>query len=403
MSRERKFRYMYGYRVSRFRHGGAVTDRGALPQKQLRSRIAGLRLKIFVGSRFSRTVGGFCRRAFFAGLCLPFFALSLQESDLSPLYKILEEGEGGFYTLGKFQGEGGFPLRYGKFGTGRGANGSLVFLNGKGESLMKYIELFYDFSLLGWSPVYTYDHRGQGLSQSALPDSSVAVPEDYSLYREDLSAFMRFILNDREVSPSNIFGIAHSMGGTILLDYLRTRPTPFKAVALSAPMLKIQSNMPAIAERSLLSLLRGYCSLLPCAWKFPSLRNRFTQDALTNSPIRYAFSRHLIKTKFPAGKSRGTSVRWIIESFKVTEELMERNQARKISVPVLILQSERDFFVSNESQDSFCSAIPQCCRIEKIKGKHEIFLERDAPRNWAIEKTREFFLHSGELKKQCRP
>lgn len=357
--------------------------------------------------------------------CLPFLAMALEELDLSPAYKLLEKRE--FYTIGDFQGAKQVTLRYAKFGKERGKNGSLVFINGKGENILKYIELFYDFHLQGWSPIYTYDHRNQGFSKSVL-SRSVSLPvslspsgeiepsdqtapnppatyvENYSLYREDMEAFIRVVLNDAEVDHSHLFLIAHSMGGAIALDYLQTHSekSPFKFVALSSPMIKVKSNLFPFLEKAGLAVLTGYCSYLPCTWKMPSFRNRFTRKTLTNSLSRYAFSEYVEKKRFPQIASQGVSFRWVVESFKITDQLMEKKRIRQIVTPFLILQSEEELFVSNEHHHSFCDMIPDCCHITKVAGKHELFMEKDKQRNEAIETVISFFLNSKKYHKECR-
>ena len=292
--------------------------------------------------------------------------------------------------MGDFYGAGQTRLRYAQFGKRQGKNGSLVFVNGKGENLLKYIELFYDFYLKGWSPIYTYDHRGQGFSPPFRP----AKGQIYSLYKKDLRAFIQFVLNDPARDRSNMFLIAHSMGGTVVLDYLQaySKENPFKAIALSAPMIKIKSHLLSFIENSALFSFRAFCFLFPCDWSFPSLRNRFAQDKLTASQPRYAFSKY-VEIAFPQAKSRGTSLQWIIESFKIEERVMEKTRIQQIKTPLIILQSEKEFFVSNESQDILCGQIPSCCPIQRIKGKHEFFLETDAIRNQAIEESMSFFLN----------
>ena len=355
----------------------------------------------------------------------PLLAGSVEETDLSPLRELLKKGE--FYTIGEFQGAKQVTLRYAKFGKGRGKNGSLVFINGKGENLFKYIELFYDFYLQGWSPIYTYDHRNQGFSRRVLsftaslpvslslageikpPDQSVPGPpaayvENYSLYKQDMAAFIPVVLNDREIDRSRLFLIAHSMGGAIVLDYLQTHPekSPFKSVALSAPMIKIKSNLFSILEKGTLSVLTGYCSLLPCTWKIPSLRSRFTRKTLTDSESRYAFSIWLEKEQFPQAASKGTSFHWIVESFKITKRLMEEKRVRRITVPLMILQNKWERFVSNEHHHFFCKMIPDCCYIKKIAGKHELFLEKDKARDKAMEEVKEFLLKSKKYQENCR-
>lgn len=348
--------------------------------------------------------------------------MALEEADLTLLYKLLKDKD--FYSIGEFQGENKLTLRYAKFGKKRGKKGSLIFINGKGENILKYMELFHDFHTQGWSPIYTYDHRGQGFSQRSsfdstyLPKPSVSPQKiessepslssitasyvkDYALYRKDMETFMHLVLSDKDVDRFNLFLIAHSMGGTVLLDYLQTHGNkqPLKAVALSAPMIKIESNMFFFLENATLKLLTGYCHLLPCSWRFPSLRSRFTQKTLTNSKSRYAFSEYLVKQMFPQVTSKGTSFRWVVESFEVSALLMTKNRIQRMSTPFIILQSEQERFVVNEYQNFFCEKTPYCCQIKKIQGKHEIFMEKDEPRNKAIKTVIEFFDNQASLKK----
>ena len=242
------------------------------------------------------------------------------------------------------------------------------------------------------------------LSDQSLPAPPATYVESYSLYKKDMGAFIRVVLEDADVDRSRLFLIAHSMGGTVALDYLQTHPekSPFKSVALSAPMIKIKSNLFSVLEKGTLSVLTGYCSLLPCTWRIPSLRSRFTRKTLTNSESRYAFSVWLEKERFPQAASKGTSFRWVVESFKITNQLMEEKRVLRISAPLMILQSEWERFVSNEHHHSFCKMIPDCCHIKKITGKHELFMEEDKPRNKTLEEIREFFLSSEKYQKNCR-
>lgn len=357
--------------------------------------------------------------------CVSFASLALKESELTLLYTMLKEGD--FYSMGEFQGENNLTLRYLKFGKKQGKNGSLIFINGKGENVLKYMELFYDFYLQGWSPIYTYDHRGQGFSDrisldttspsnSSVPPQKIKQSEhssspitasyvkDYSLYRKDMETFIHLVLSDKKVDRLNLFLIAHSMGGAVVLDYLQTHgeEQPLKAVALSAPMIKIESNMFFLLENITLRLITGYCHLLPCSWRFPSLRNRFTQKTLTNSKMRYAFSEYLIKQMFPQAASKGTSFRWVVESFEVTDLLMAENRMQRIVTPLVILQSEQERFVVNKYHNFFCEKTPHCCYLKKFSGKHEIFMEEDKPRNEAIKTVAEFFLNDQKYQRKCK-
>ena len=332
--------------------------------------------------------------------------LGLKESDLPILHELLKQKD--FYTVGNFKGENKTLISYGKFGKKRGKNGSLVFVTGKEESLFKYLELFYDFYLKGWSPIYTYDHRGQGFSKQlsleaieSSKDFKEIDSDNYDLYREDLKAFIKFVLSDTIIDKDNLYLIAHSKGGAIVLDYLQSYPEPvFKSVAISSPMIKYRSNLFPFLEKGTVFVLDGYCSNLPCEWKIPSLRSQLTHKTFTNSKSRYLFSKFIEKRKFPQSAPTGTSFKWLLDSFKVTDRLMDEDRIKKIRTPIIILQAEKDYFVLNEYQNLFCEKNPNCCHIEKISGKHELFMETDKARNEAIHKTMQFFLSSNQCQKE---
>lgn len=331
----------------------------------------------------------------------PFAVPSVPESRLSLIYELLDKQD--FYAWGAFSGEGKLNIRYAKFGSTAGQNGSLLFVNGKGENLFKYIELFYDLHRLGWSPIYSYDHRGQGFSDRVFPEGSKKVMEDYTAYRKDLETFVQIVLRDRSVSGTKLFMIAHSMGGTIALDYLRTHTEnqPFKAVVLSSPMIGLQSHLWGFMEDAFLAMLTGYCSLSACTGKMPSLRSERTYGTFTNSKARYMFSEHIVRERFLQARSSGTSLRWLVNSFKASRQLMETAQRDDIRVPFMILQSEEELFVQNKNQDRFCSLFKRCCHLRRVPGKHEIFMEKDEIRGRAVFETASFFLTKDQ--KKCLP
>ena len=320
-------------------------------------------------------------------LCFwPLPALSLPESDLSPLYDFLDNHD--FYQMKELQGQKNVRLRYAKFGKGQGKKGSLVFVNGRAENILKYIELFYDLQNQGWSPIYTYDHRGQGFSERLLPDPLTGYVEDYSLYRKDLEAFIQRVKEDPAVSKENLFLIAHSMGGTIVVDYLQTKKnSPFKAVVLSSPLFRIKTTKSAF-EIGIVSL---YCLIAPC--KNPIAR-KASYTALTDSPARIQFDKYL-KKKFPSAALGPPSFHWVVESFKISKQIMKEDKIKQIQTPILILQGKKDSLVDNSFHDRFCSILSKThCQIKSLSGKHESFIERDKIRQATIKETTHFFLEN---------
>ena len=344
-------------------------------------------------------------------LCLPPPAFSLRESDIKEVYDLLsrrapapaERREGksgrksaGLYYIGKIPGRHGLNLRYLKFGKRRGENGSIAFINGRGENLLKYLELFYDLSLQGWSPIYTYDHRGQGFSDRVLPPSvlerDIGYVENYKGYRADMAAFARLVSSDPDFHREKGFLIAHSMGGVIAADYLGLNSDQkiFQAAALSSPMFRILSHQPPFMERALLAMIKIYCRFGGCLEPvFEVDLKRSKQEQRTGSLARFGFS-EAIERQFPEARLGRPSFHWVLESFRATEALMEERRAGP--APLLILQAEREYLVSNPHQDQFCQSLPAgCCKIQKIPGRHEHFMETDEYRDMAIKETLRFF------------
>ena len=315
--------------------------------------------------------------------------IETQEPACHPL---LSEGEGSFYQTGEFPGEGGVRLRYARFGREKGEKGSLVFINGRAENLFKYIELFHELSERGYSPVYTYDHRGQGFSDRLLPDRRKGHVEDYSHYRKDLRAFVDLVLKDSLANKERLFAAGHSMGGAVLADYLQSlspdEEPVFKAAALSSPMFRIRTSF---WTETLVFPLSAYCSVFPCSASFFGKKAR-DKSLLTDSRERTEFLDCLQKESFPEIALGAPSLHWIIESFEVSKKIMAEERIKSLRVPILILQSERERLVSNAHQDRFCRSMPEGrCRIVKLNGLHEHFFEKDETRSAAIEAVLQFF------------
>ncbi len=318
---------------------------------------------------------------------LPLSAKGLREEDSATRYSLLKKQD--FYRLGEFKGAGGLTLRRAQFGLKAGEKGALVFINGWAENLLKYMELFYDLNLLGFSPIYTYDHRGQGFSERLLPHRPhVSHVESYAHYEKDLDIFIKQVQLYPEVQKGRLFLIAHSMGANIVLSYMQKGPVPFQAGVLSAPMLKIRT-LPSVLEFLPLGLMRGIC-LFACGWALPGVNpQKSRKERLTGSQNRIDFAKHVAKMVPKTPLSR-LSAQWVLESFSAGARIMDKKRIQKIKTPLLILQAEKEVLVSNTHQNRFCKA--HFCRIKTFKGgRHELFLEEDKVRDQVVKATVHFF------------
>ena len=62
---------------------------------------------------------------------------------------------------------------------------AIVVVNGRIECTWKYQELFYDLFQQGYD-IYSFDHRGQGLSDRLIEDQQMGYVEDFEDYVQDL-------------------------------------------------------------------------------------------------------------------------------------------------------------------------------------------------------------------------
>ena len=63
---------------------------------------------------------------------------------------------------------------------------AIVVVNGRIECTYKYQELFYDLYRQGYN-IYSYDHRGQGLSDRLVKNHDIGYVEEFDDYVQDLA------------------------------------------------------------------------------------------------------------------------------------------------------------------------------------------------------------------------
>ena len=324
------------------------------------------------------------------------YTLAIPESQLQRLYQVLEDKT--LFSVSQFQGASNSHLKYLKFGHQKGIKGSIVFVHGLSENIYKYIELFYDLYLQGWSPIYTYDHRGQGFSEPLLKDSVAHYVEDYSFYREDLDTFIHLVLRDQQVDSQQLFLIAHSMGAAIVTDYFQTEPKKqiFKSIVFSSPLFGIATDGYGFVNGLLPISIRVICVFTDCLNPVVSENSRHisvekAKKRMTHSDQRFQFLSHIAKNYLPHSPSYIPSYDWTLKTLLTLRKVMQKDHILKIQTPMLILQAKEDIVVSNNKQNQFCQILSEYCHIKVMNGRHEHFIEQDSTRNQAILEVIRFF------------
>ena len=296
---------------------------------------------------------------------------------------------------GELEGVGALPLRYAALRQPV-ADKAILLVSGRIESYIKYQELAFELYRLGYS-VYLCDHRGQGLSGRLLPDPHKGHVQHFADYVSDLARFHQQVV--AADGPQPLYLLAHSMGGTIALHYLRQHGSEIRAAALSSPMLGIQmGHWPQWLARLVLALLRHSAKVLRREPPYapgtgPYRASPFEHNDLSQDPRRYAEFRRLYAQHVPV-QLGGPSVEWLHQALRAMQGAYRH--ADEIRTPLLLLSAGADRVVSNERIHAFyhratAAGVPCEPPLTIAGARHELLNEHDEYRIPALTAILEFF------------
>ncbi len=255
---------------------------------------------------------------------------------------------------------------------------AVVLSNGRVESYLKYKELIFDLYQQGYS-VFALDHRGQGLSSRVTSNPHQGHIDKFDTYVDDFAYFI-----DAVVKPKNyqdLFLVGHSMGGAIGTLYLDKYPETFKAAVFSAPMYGIKLPISRRFIRWLANLLdsseNGEPNYILGGKDYHA--DPFEKNDLTKSQLRYDDYRQLYEQR-PELKLGSPTNHWLVESIDAGSRAIKA--ANKSQIPLLILQANEDTVVDNFAQYHAVGGLCQLINIDDAR--HEIFMELDESRNFAL-------------------
>lgn len=264
---------------------------------------------------------------------------------------------------------------------------AIVVVNGRIESVWKYQELFYDLFQQGYD-VYSYDHRGQGLSARLCPDPHMGYVEHFEHYIQDLDTLVKH-WPLKGYQSCHI--LAHSMGGAIATRYLQSHSdSPFHSMAVSSPMFGVCMPWYFRPIAHPLSQLLAAC---PTPHYAPGHRSYyakpFLNNRLTQSEMRYQWFRDLYES-MPELKLGGPSSHWVAKSLRAAQRCID--DAKRLRLPTLILQAELDKIVANPSQQRFAEQAGEQVELQIIENaRHEILFEIDPVRDQALQALLQHF------------
>lgn len=262
------------------------------------------------------------------------------------------------------------------------AHGTVVLIQGRTEFIEKYFEVVAELLARGLS-VITFDWRGQGLSTRALPDPLKGHVRDFSEFDADLAAVMTRVVNQHGTKPYH--GLAHSMGGNVLLRYLHDNPHEFERAVLTAPMLAVKTApYPHWVARALAMSATAAGAgngFVPGAQD--PFKQVFETNGVTTDLARFERAMSCLKAE-PKLALGAPTYSWLEAAFRSMDLVSSEEFAQAIETPVLLIGAAHDQLVHPGADLTLIKRIKRGMYV-MLKAEHEIMMETDEIRRafWA--------------------
>ena len=279
---------------------------------------------------------------------------------------------------GYIQGEENINLYYQKYIIPN-SKGTIVICHGFTEYTRKYTELIYYFVNKGYS-VYIYDQRGHGNSGTlGVIDKTQLHVDKFQNYVLDLKTVLDKVVVPSLKQDEKIFLFAHSMGGCVGTLFLEQYPQYFDAAILSSPMMEVNTgNVPSFIAK----LIATTADSIGFGDNYVLGKEKFDgtydfQNANTSSLSRYEYCYDKLAIEDEYAQRGDSSFHWLKEAFSADKNVLAKDNASKVKIPVLLFQAQNDTMVGNNGQDKFQKNAQNCNLVLVNNTKHDIYRESD--------------------------
>ncbi|MGZ3794106.1 MAG: alpha/beta fold hydrolase [Bdellovibrio sp.] len=272
------------------------------------------------------------------------------------------------------------------------ASSCLIILPGRSEPAEKYGELVYDLIQTDFGKGLSFfilDHRGQGSSDRMTAIQDLGYVDSFNNYVSDLDLFLKSIVGKENCQKKFLF--AHSMGAGIALTYLSSHDSPFVAMAVSSPMLKIITKpYPYIVAQGIVSSMvaAGKGATFAPGQKGYDPNATFEANTFTTSKVRFEMTKDIF-VEFPKTQLGGVSNKWVYEVMKSTARL--RKSYSTLKVPMRMYRAGIETYSDPKEMHKMCKQVEHCEELYLPTSKHEVVNDKDENRQKVISSMVEFF------------
>ncbi len=250
--------------------------------------------------------------------------------------------------------------------------GTVIICPGRTEYVEKYFEVARDMQERGFA-VAAFDWPGQGLSTRDLDDPLAGYVDDFSTFTAALGHGLSAL---PEPLPEPYVLLAHSMGGAIGLEALRTSVLEVEAAAFSAPMWGIQ--LPPLAG-FIASIQNALGQGRSVVGRHRNHEDTFEGNNVTHNPVRFGVHMALVAAN-PALALGSVTWGWIKAALKVTRGFVRPGALQQLAIPVLVASAGEEALVDNESHAVVAAALRNAEHLTIDGARHEILMEMDDKR-----------------------
>lgn len=269
------------------------------------------------------------------------------------------------------EGEGGGRVRM-LFAPKDNARALAFVCPGRTESIEKYFEVQRVLQDKGFA-IVCFDWPGQGLSDRPLKNPIRGHVTHFSTY---VDALVRGLAAIADRAPIKKIIVAHSMGGAISMEAMRTGKVEVALAAFSAPMWGIPVPVPLqLYARSANAVGFGTFPAQPEPREETFEGNPFTHDF-----ERWGLYRRLV-TAEPRLALGQPTIGWVVAALDVCAGFFRPGAVDHLAkIPMLVCTATEDAIVDRTAGGRLAAKLPMA-RHRPVQGAaHEIFMETDERR-----------------------
>jgi len=275
-----------------------------------------------------------------------------------------------------YTGEGGIRLRM-LFAPisdseGPGARALAIVCPGRTESIEKYFEVMRDLQSRNFA-LLCLDWPGQGLSDRPLKNPIRGHVTTFETY---VDALVRSIAAIADRAPAKYVVVAHSMGGAISLEALRTGRLKAELAAFSAPMWGI----PATPFLQNFARMANRLGLATFPARPEAREEKFEGNPFTHDQVRWGLYRRLV-TAEPKLELGEPTIGWVVASLDVCAGFLAPGALDKVAgMPMLVATASEEAIVDPEAAARVLPRLKGALHLVVAGASHEIFMETDERR-----------------------